>query len=63
MVWTSLYVIALMFGFGAGDCALFTAIIVREYMPAKVAAERVGILIMMTIVGMAFGGWSCWLDV
>ena len=26
--------------------------------PQRVAAERVGFLIMMTIFGMAFGGWS-----
>ena len=55
---TSLYIIALMFGLAQGGIVPSYAIIVREYMPAKVAAERVGILIMMTIVGMAFGGWS-----
>ena len=54
----SLYVIALIFGLAQGGIVPSYAIIVREYMPAKVAAERVGILIMMTIVGMAFGGWS-----
>ena len=54
----SLYVISLMFGLAQGGIVPNYAIIVREYMPAKVAAERVGFLIMMTIVGMAFGGWS-----
>ena len=54
----SLYVISLMFGLAQGGIVPSYAIIVREYMPAKVAAERVGFLIMMTIVGMAFGGWS-----
>ncbi|MAM67607.1 MAG: MFS transporter [Rhodospirillaceae bacterium] len=54
----SLYVISLMFGLAQGGIVPSYAIIVREYMPARVAAERVGILIMMTIVGMAFGGWS-----
>ena len=58
----SLYVISLMFGLAQGGIVPSYAIIVREYMPAKVAAERVGTLIMMTIVGMAFGGWiSGWI--
>ena len=58
----SLYVISLMFGLAQGGIVPSYAIIVREYMPAKIAAERVGILIMMTIVGMAFGGWiSGWI--
>jgi len=54
----SLYAISLMFGLAQGGIVPSYAIIVREYMPAKIAAERVGFLIMMTIVGMAFGGWS-----
>jgi MFS family permease len=54
----SLYVISLMFGLAQGGIVPSYAIIVREYMPARVAAERVGFLIMMTIVGMAFGGWT-----
>jgi MFS family permease len=58
----SLYVISLMFGLAQGGIVPSYAIIVREYMPAKVAAERVGALIMMTIVGMAIGGWvSGWI--
>ena len=54
----SLYAISLMFGLAQGGIVPSYAIIVREYMPAKVAAQRVGFLIMMTIAGMAFGGWS-----
>lgn len=54
----SLYVISLMFGLAQGGIVPSYAIIVREYMPARIAAERVGFLIMMTIMGMAFGGWS-----
>lgn len=58
----SLYVISLMFGLAQGGIVPSYAIIVREYMPARIAAERVGILIMMTLVGMAFGGWvSGWI--
>ena len=54
----SLYIISLMFGLAQGGIVPSYAIIVREYLPARVAAEKIGILIMMTITGMAFGGWS-----
>ncbi len=54
----SLYIISLMFGLAQGGIVPSYAIIVREYLPARVAAEKVGLLIMMTITGMAFGGWS-----
>tara|TARA_B100000686_G_C16728607_1_gene939245 strand:- start:490 stop:1695 length:1206 start_codon:yes stop_codon:yes gene_type:complete len=54
----SLYVISAMFGIAQGGIVPCYAIIVREHMSAKIAAERVGFLIMMTIFGMGFGGWS-----
>ena len=54
----SLYVISLMFGIAQGGIVPCYAIIVREYMSPHIAAERVGFLFMMTIVGMGFGGWS-----
>jgi len=35
---------------------------VREYLPARVAGERVGFVMMATIMGMALGGWmSGWI--
>ena len=38
------------------------ALIVREYMPAEEAGARVGFVLMMTIWGMALGGWmSGWI--
>ena len=38
------------------------AIIVREYLPAREAGQRVGLVIMATILGMALGGWmSGWI--
>jgi MFS family permease len=38
------------------------AIIVREYMPAREAGARVGFVLMLTILGMALGGWmSGWI--
>ncbi|MBO6718692.1 MAG: MFS transporter [Rhizobiaceae bacterium] len=53
----SLYVVSLVFGLAQGGIVPSYAIIVREYLPAKVAGERVGIVIMATIAGMAIGGW------
>ena len=59
---TSLYLISLAFGLSQGGIVPSYAIIVREYMPAREAGQRVGVVIMATIVGMAFGGWvSGWL--
>ena len=38
------------------------AIIVRDYMPAREAGQRVGTVMMATILGMAVGGWmSGWI--
>ncbi|WP_224544890.1 MFS transporter [Mesorhizobium sp. CA16] len=58
----SLYVVSLVFGLSQGGIVPCYAIIVREYMPAKEAGQRVGIVIMATIFGMAIGGWmSGWI--
>lgn len=54
---TSLYVISAMFGLFQGGIVPSYAIIVRESMPAKEAATRVGIVILASVVGMSFGGW------
>ena len=53
----SLYVVSLVFGLSQGGIVPSYAIIVREYLPAREAGQRVGLVIMATIVGMAFGGW------
>jgi MFS family permease len=53
----SLYVVSAMFGLAQGGIVPSYAIVVREYMPAKEAGQRVGIVIMATILGMALGGW------
>jgi MFS family permease len=53
----SLYIVSLVFGLAQGGIVPSYAIIVREYLPARVAGERVGIVIMATIAGMAIGGW------
>jgi len=53
----SLYIVSAMFGLAQGGIVPCYAIIVREYMPAREAGQRVGIVIMATILGMALGGW------
>ncbi len=58
----SLYVVSLVFGLSQGGIVPSYAVIVREYMPAKEAGARVGFVMMMTILGMALGGWlSGWI--
>ena len=58
----SLYVVSLIFGLSQGGIVPTYALIVREYMPAREAGTRVGFVIMMTIMGMALGGWlSGWI--
>lgn len=54
---TSLYVVSALFGLFQGGIIPSYAIIVREYFPAREAGTRVGIVLMMTILGMALGGW------
>lgn len=54
---TSLYVVSALFGLFQGGLVPSYAIIVRENFPAKEAGARVGIVLMMTLIGMALGGW------
>jgi MFS family permease len=59
---TSLYVISALFGLFQGGIVPMYAIIVREYFSPQEAGTRVGIALMATLVGMAFGGWiSGWI--
>lgn len=53
----SLYVISALFGLFQGGIVPSYAIVVREYFAPREAGERVGIVLMATIVGMALGGW------
>ncbi|NOD33694.1 MULTISPECIES: CynX/NimT family MFS transporter [unclassified Ruegeria] len=58
----SLYFISLMFGLAQGGIVPSYALVVREYMPPQEAGARVGFVLMMTILGMALGGWmSGWI--
>jgi MFS family permease len=54
---TSLYLISGMFGLFQGGIVPSYAIIVREAMPAREAATRVGLVIFASVIGMSFGGW------
>jgi MFS family permease len=53
----SLYVVSALFGLFQGGIVPSYAIIVREYFPAKEAGTRVGVILMMSLFGMALGGW------
>jgi len=58
----SLYVVSLVFGLSQGGIVPSYALVVREYMPPREAGARVGFVIMMTVLGMAGGGWmSGWI--
>ena len=57
-----LYIVSLVFGLSQGGIVPCYAIIVREYLPPREAGQRIGIVIMATIAGMALGGWlSGWI--
>jgi MFS family permease len=53
----SLYVISAMFGLFQGGLVPSYAIVIRENFPASQAGTRVGFVMMMTLLGMALGGW------
>ena len=54
--------VTLLFGLSQGGIVPSYAMIVREYLPAREAGGRIGFVMMMTIVGMALGGWiSGWI--
>ncbi len=54
---TPLYIVSALFGLSQGGIVPSYAIIVREYFPAREAGTRVSLVLMATVVGMAFGGW------
>ncbi len=58
----SLYLVSLVFGLSQGGIVPSYAVVVREYLPAKEAGQRIGLVLMATIFGMALGGWlSGWI--
>ncbi len=59
---TSLYVVSLIFGLSQGGIVPSYALVIREFLPPKQAGRHIGFVIMMTIIGMALGGWmSGWI--
>jgi len=54
---TALYLVSIVFGLSQGGIVPSYAVIIREYLPAREAGRRVGLVVMATVVGMAFGGW------
>ncbi|WP_372425033.1 MFS transporter [Salinarimonas chemoclinalis] len=53
----ALYVVSALFGLFQGGIVPSYAIVVREYFAPAEAGMRVGLVLMATILGMAFGGW------
>ena len=53
----SLYVVSLIFGLSQGGIVPSYTMIIREYLPASQAGSKAGLVLKMTILGMAFGGW------
>ncbi len=53
----ALYVVSALFGLFQGGLVPSYAIIVRECFPAREAGRRVGVVIMLSLFGMALGGW------
>ena len=53
----SLYIVSLIFGLSQGGIVPSYTMVIREYLPASEAGSKAGLVLMMTILGMAFGGW------
>ena len=58
----SLYVVSAVFGLSQGGIVPSYTLIVREFLPSHEAGQRIGVVLMLTIFGMAIGGWmSGWI--
>lgn len=53
----SLYAISALFGLFQGGIVPSYAFIIREYFPPKEVGTRLGVVLMLTLFGMALGGW------
>ena len=53
----SLYIVAIFFGLSQGGIVPIYAVIISKFLPTNEVAERVGLLIFATIIGMSLGGW------
>jgi MFS family permease len=55
-------VISALFGLFQGGLIPMYAVVVREYFSPREVGTRVGLVLMATLGGMAFGGWvSGWI--
>lgn len=54
---SSLYVVSGLFGLFQGGIVPMYAIVIREYMPARQAGMRIGLVMSVTVLGMATGGY------
>ena len=52
-----LFIVSALFGLSQGGIVPCYAMIVKKYLPSKDAAERIGLIIFCTIIGMSIGGW------
>jgi MFS family permease len=53
----SLYLVSALFGLAQGGIVPSYAIIVRDYFPAREAGTRISLVLTMTVLGMALGGY------
>ena len=53
----SLFIVSAIFGLSQGGIVPSYALVVRHFLPAQEAGQRIGIVLMLTIFGMAIGGW------
>ena len=53
----SLFVVSMIFGLSQGGIVPSYTLVVRHFLPAHEAGQRIGIVLMLTIFGMAIGGW------
>ena len=53
----SLYIVAVFFGLSQGGIVPIYAVIISKFLPSEEVAERVGLLIFATVIGMSLGGW------
>ena len=54
----SIRAVSIMFGLFQGGIVPCYALIVREFFPESEAGRRLSIIILTTVIGMAFGGWA-----
>lgn len=52
-----LFLVSALFGLAQGGIVPTYAMVVRAFFPASEAAQRIGLVLSATLVGMAIGGW------